>query len=152
MPNPGGWKLNGRWKFFIGYIYTPLPKMFTTREDTSGGTPHGRWKVFIGYTPPPSTSLPSHVDTTKDTSTWTVDTIDKLYSQIRKVFRLPWKLNLWLPCFGHSGIVVMHILKQLTQPAGLASLNCGTGTVLYGRCQLGSIWENYTHPAARKYV
>ena len=30
-------------------------------------------------------------------------------------------------------------LKQLTQPAGLVSLNSGTGMVLYGRGQLGSI-------------
>ena len=30
--------------------------------------------------------------------------------------------------------------KQLAQPDGLASLNIGTGTVLYGRGQLGSIW------------
>ena len=32
-----------------------------------------------------------------------------------------------------------HILKHLTQSAGLASLNSGTGTVLYGMGQLGSI-------------
>ena len=41
--------------------------------------------------------------------------------------------------FWALGIVLAHILKQLTQPAGLASLNSGTGTVLYGRGQLGSI-------------
>ena len=37
------------------------------------------------------------------------------------------------------GIALAHILKQLTQPDGLASLISGTGTVLYGRGQLGSI-------------
>ena len=42
--------------------------------------------------------------------------------------------------FWALGIVLAHILKQLTQPAGLASLDSGTGTVLYGRGQLGSIW------------
>ena len=35
--------------------------------------------------------------------------------------------------------VLVHILKQLTHPAGLASLNSGTGKVLSGRGQLGSI-------------
>ena len=57
-----------------------------------------------------------------------------------KVFRLTWELNLLLPClFWVIGIVLAHILQQVTQPAGLASLNRGTGTVLYGRGQLGSI-------------
>ena len=37
------------------------------------------------------------------------------------------------------GIVFAHILQWVTQSAGLASLNHGTGTVLYGRGQLGSI-------------
>ena len=36
------------------------------------------------------------------------------------------------------GIVLVHILQQEAQPAGLACLNHGTGTVLYGRGQLGS--------------
>ena len=40
--------------------------------------------------------------------------------------------------FWAIGIVLAHILQQLTQPTGLASLNRGTGTVLYGRGQLGS--------------
>ena len=38
------------------------------------------------------------------------------------------KLNVDIP--------TAHILKQLTQAAGLASLNSGTGTALYGRGQL----------------
>ena len=41
--------------------------------------------------------------------------------------------------FWALGIVLAHILKKLTHPAGLASLNNGNGTVLYGRGQLGSI-------------
>ena len=36
-------------------------------------------------------------------------------------------------------IVLAHILQKVTQPAGLAALNHGTGTVLHGRGQLGSI-------------
>ena len=61
------------------------------------------------------------------------------------VFRLPWELNLLLPCFGLS---ILHscILKQLTQPVSLTSLNRGTGTVLYSRGQLGSIWEKKRQP------
>ena len=34
------------------------------------------------------------------------------------------------------GIVLAHIQQKVTQPADLASLNFGTGTVLYGRGQL----------------
>ena len=41
--------------------------------------------------------------------------------------------------FWALSIALALILKQLTQPAGLASLNSGAGTVLYGRDQLGSI-------------
>ena len=37
--------------------------------------------------------------------------------------------------FWALGIVLAHILKQLTQPAGLH----GTGTEMYGKGQLGSI-------------
>ena len=37
------------------------------------------------------------------------------------------------------GIVLMHIMQEVTQPASLAFLNHGTGTVLYGRGQLGSV-------------
>ena len=54
------------------------------------------------------------------------------------VFLENW-LNLLLPCFELSALYSALILKQLTQPAGLASLNSGTGTVLYDRGQLGSI-------------
>ena len=37
------------------------------------------------------------------------------------------------------GITLAHILKLGPSPSAVASLNCGTGTVLYGRGQLGSI-------------
>ena len=49
------------------------------------------------------------------------------------------KLNLLLLCFGLSGlgIVLAHILQKVTQPAGLASLNPGTGTA--GYCTVGVI-------------
>ena len=42
-----------------------------------------------------------------------------------KVFHLTWELNLALPCFGVSALhsCILHILQQVTQPAGLASLN-----------------------------
>ena len=51
--------------------------------------------------------------------------IDKLYTQIGKVLRLPRELNLFAALFWALGIALAHILKQLTQPAGLASLNSG---------------------------
>ena len=57
--------------------------------------------------------------------------IDKLYSQSGKVFRLPWELNLLLPCF---------VFAQTVHPA------CRYCTVLYCRGQLGSIWEKKRHP------
>ena len=34
----------------------------------------------------------------------------------------------------------------MTQPAGLESLNSGTGTALFGRGQLGSIWGKKSRP------
>ena len=37
------------------------------------------------------------------------------------------------------GIVLAQKLQWVTQPAGLASCNHGSGMVLYGRGQLGSI-------------
>ena len=56
-------------------------------------------------------------------------------------FVFTWEFNLLLSCFG---LLALHVLGAYTetvdQPAGLASLNSGTGTVLYGRGQLGSIW------------
>ena len=60
---------------------------------------------------------------------------DKLYTQIVKVFRFylriePFAVMSWALVIVR---VLTHILKQLTQPAGLASHNSGTGTVLYGR-------------------
>ena len=38
------------------------------------------------------------------------------------------------------------VLQYVTQPAGLASLNRGAGTVLYGRGQIGSIWWKKCRP------
>ena len=56
-----------------------------------------------------------------------------------KVFCLSLELNPLLSCFGLSALYLrIYVLQQMTQLAGLASLNCGTGTVLYGRGQLGS--------------
>ena len=71
-----------------------------------------------------------------------LSSIDKLYTQIGNVFRLPWEFNLLLSCFGLSALYSAHCAYTETadQPVGLASLNSGTGTVLYGRGQLGSIW------------
>ena len=40
--------------------------------------------------------------------------------------------------FWALGIVLVHILQLVTQPACLASLNSGTDTILYGRSKLGS--------------
>ena len=48
------------------------------------------------------------------------------------------ELNLFAVLFWALGIVLGHILQQVTQPAGFASLYRGTGTVLYGMGQLGS--------------
>ena len=50
--------------------------------------------------------------------------------------------------FWALGIVLAHILKQLlTQPVGLASLHCGTGTVLYSVRQ-GSVRINLREDAS----
>ena len=68
------------------------------------------------------------------------------------------ELNLLLSCFGLSALhSLAHILKKLTQPAGLYSIPqwwyIHTGTVPYGRGHLGSIWEkkrrspSFTHLA-----
>ena len=49
-------------------------------------------------------------------------------ARLRSSLRIePFAARFWV-----LGIVLLHMLKQLTQPAGL-SLNSGTGTVLYGR-------------------
>ena len=55
---------------------------------------------------------------------------DKLFTQLGKVFCLPWLLNSLSFCCPVSwalGIALAQILKQ-TQPTGLASLNSGTGS------------------------
>ena len=56
--------------------------------------------------------------------------MNRLHNRIEPFAALYWAV----------GIVLTHLMQQMTQPAGLASLNCGTGTVLYGRGQFGSIW------------
>ena len=60
------------------------------------------------------------------------------YTQIGNVFHLCNRIEPFAALFWALGIVhvLAHILKQLTQPAGPASLNSGTGTVLYGRFNL----------------
>ena len=55
--------------------------------------------------------------------------INRLYNRIEPFSALFWAI----------GIVLAHILQWVTQPASLASLNNGTGRVLYGRGQFGSI-------------
>ena len=55
--------------------------------------------------------------------------------KIGKVNHLHNRIETFPALFWALDIVLAHILKQLTQPAGLASLNSGTGTVLYGRVQ-----------------
>ena len=47
--------------------------------------------------------------------------------------------------FWALGIALAHILKKLTQPASLASLNSGTGMVLYGRGQLPAFSDLAIH-------
>ena len=49
------------------------------------------------------------------------------------VFHLCNRIEPFAALFWALGIALAHILKQLTQPAGLASLNIGTGTVLDSR-------------------
>ena len=70
---------------------------------------------------------------------WNREVIDKLYTQIGNVFCLCIIIEPFAAIFWALSIVLVHILKQLTQTAGLASLDSGTGTVLYGRGHLGSI-------------
>ena len=82
---------------------------------------------------------PPYVFQTFDSPNPTQPPIDKLYTQISNVFRLCLIIESFSVMFWALGIVLAHILKQLTQPAGLASLNSGTGRVLYGRGKLGSI-------------
>ena len=72
--------------------------------------------------------------------------IDKLYTQIGKVFRLYLRIEPFAALFWALGNVLPHILKLVTQPAGLASLNRGTGAVLYS-VQQGSVRFNLTEEA-----
>ena len=60
--------------------------------------------------------------------------IDKLYTQIGKVFRLPWELNLLLSCFG---ILAMYSRIYWNSWPSLQAWHPST---VYGRGQLGSIW------------
>ena len=48
--------------------------------------------------------------------------------------------------FWALAIVLAHILQQVTQPASLVSLNCSTGTALYGSGKLGSTWQKTRRP------
>ena len=73
----------------------------------------------------------------------TLCSIDKLYTQVSNVFRLCLRIKPFSALFWTLGIALAHILKQLTQPAGLVSLNSGTGTVLYSVRQ-GSVRFNLT--------
>ena len=56
-----------------------------------------------------------------------------MYTKIGNIFRLCNIIEPFAALFWAFGIVLVHILKQLTQPAGLASLNSGAGTVLHVR-------------------
>ena len=53
--------------------------------------------------------------------------IDKLHTQIGNVNRLHNIIEPFAVLFWALGIVLAHILKQLTQPAGPASLKYGRG-------------------------
>ena len=73
------------------------------------------------------------------TSCQRVICIDKLCTQIGNVNRLHNIFEPFAALFWALGIELAHILPKVSQPAGLASHNPSTGTVLYGRGQLGSI-------------
>ena len=62
--------------------------------------------------------------------------IDKLYSQMGKVFCLYLRVEPFAALFWPLDIVLVHILALVTQPAGLASLSYGT---VHGSGQYGSI-------------
>ena len=53
------------------------------------------------------------------------------YKQIGKENRLHNRIEPFPTLFWALGILLAHILQQVTQPAGLESRNHGTGTVLY---------------------
>ena len=73
-------------------------------------------------------------------SRWLIELKPQInYNQIGNVNRLHNIIEPFAALFQALGIVLAHILQQVTQPASLASLNPGTGTVLYSRGQLGSI-------------
>ena len=61
------------------------------------------------------------------------------YTQIGNIFRLHNRIQPFAALFWALGIVLVHILKQLTQPAGPASLK-------FGRGQLGSIRRKKSFP------
>ena len=50
-----------------------------------------------------------------------------------KANRLHNRIEPFPALFWALGIVLVHILQKVTQPASLASPNSGTGTALYGR-------------------
>ena len=62
------------------------------------------------------------------------------------IFAIQCRIDPFPTLFWALGIVLVLKLQRMTQPAGLASLNRGIGTVLYGRGQLGSIWRKKRRP------
>ena len=93
------------------------------------------WTIFNLCTKPETYNNSPHC-----TKHERLPTIDKLYTQIVKVFCLYLRIEPFAVMCWALVIVLAHILKQLTQPDSLASLNSSTGKVLYGRGQLGSMW------------
>ena len=65
--------------------------------------------------------------------------IDKLCTEIGKVFCLYLRIEPFAALIWAMGNVLGHKRKLVTQPPSLASLNSGTGMVLYGRGQLGQL-------------
>ena len=70
--------------------------------------------------------------------------IDKLYTKMGKVFRLPWELNLMLSCFRFSALYSRTYCNSWPSPP--AYVLRGTGTVLY--VLLGSVGLNLREEAS----
>ena len=68
-------------------------------------------------------------------------------ARLEKYFVFLENWTFFCPVLGSRHCTRAYVLKQLTQPAFLASLNFGTGKVLYGKGQFGSIWEKKRHPS-----
>ena len=68
-----------------------------------------------------------------------IRTIDKLYTQIGNVFRLPWELNLLLPCFGLSALYSRKYWnKQKSANTETADPACGITQQWYWH---GTVWQ-----------